>query len=54
MPILFMGLIALGVFMIMGLLLFYAAYAEGKAREKGTKDEADLKHAHIKQHAPVA
>jgi hypothetical protein len=30
MPILFMALIALGVFMVMGLLLFYAAYAETK------------------------
>jgi hypothetical protein len=30
MPILFMGLIALGVFMGMGLMLFYAAYCEVK------------------------
>jgi hypothetical protein len=29
MPILFMALIALGVFLAMGLMLFYAAYAEG-------------------------
>jgi hypothetical protein len=28
MPILFMALIALAVFLVMGLLLFYAAYAE--------------------------
>lgn len=28
MPILFMGLIALGVFIAMGLMLFYATYCE--------------------------
>ncbi len=28
MPILFMALIALGVFLVMGALVFYAAYAE--------------------------
>ncbi len=30
MPILFMALIALGTFIVMGLMLFYAAYAENK------------------------
>lgn len=30
MPILIMGFIALAVFLVMGLMLFYAAYAEGK------------------------
>ncbi len=28
MPILFMALIALGVFLVMGVMVFYAAYAE--------------------------
>ncbi len=30
MPILFMALIALGVFLAMGALVFYAAYAESR------------------------
>ena len=34
MPILFMGLIALGVFLTMGLLLFYAAWSESHAKGK--------------------
>jgi hypothetical protein len=34
MPILFMGLIALGVFLAMGLMLFYAAYAEAHTPHK--------------------
>jgi hypothetical protein len=34
MPILFMALIALGVFLVMGLMLFYAAYAEGHTSHK--------------------
>ncbi len=33
MPILFMALMALGVFVAMGLMLFYAAYAEGHDRK---------------------
>lgn len=33
MPILFMALMALGVFVAMGLMLFYAAYAEGHERK---------------------
>ena len=32
MPILFMALIALGIFLAMGGLLFYAAYAEWRER----------------------
>jgi hypothetical protein len=35
MPILFMALIALGVFLAMGLMLFYAAYAESHTPRKG-------------------
>ena len=42
MPILFMGLIALGVFLVMGLLLFYAAYAESHTPHK---DDAAVKSA---------
>jgi hypothetical protein len=34
MPILFMALIALGVFLAMGLMLFYAAYAEAHTQHK--------------------
>jgi hypothetical protein len=34
MPILFMALMALGVFVVMGLMLFYAAYAEGHERKR--------------------
>ena len=34
MPILFMALIALGVFLAMGLMLFYAAYAEANTPHK--------------------
>jgi hypothetical protein len=34
MPILFMALIALAVFVVMGLLLFYAAYAESHTPRK--------------------
>ena len=37
MPILFMALMALGVFLVMGLMLFYAAYAEGRERKLETK-----------------
>jgi hypothetical protein len=43
MPILIMGLIALGVFIVMGLMLFYAAYAEGKTE----RQEARAKSAKI-------
>lgn len=34
MPILFMALIALAVFLVMGLMLFYAAYAEAHTPHK--------------------
>ena len=37
MPILFMALMALGVFVEMGLMLFYAAYAEGHERKRELK-----------------
>lgn len=48
MPILFMALMALGVFLVMGLMLFYAAYAEGHQR----KDE--LKALHSDEHDKAA
>jgi hypothetical protein len=41
MPILFMALIAVGVFLAMGLMLFYAAYAEGHTPHK---DESSKGH----------
>ncbi len=41
MPIFFMAVIALGVFMVMGLMLFYAAYIETKTEhENAHKKEA--------------
>jgi TRAP-type C4-dicarboxylate transport system permease large subunit len=58
MPILFMALIALGVFMVMGLMLFYAAYAETKlAHKRNEHTPEDLHkdlHREIEHHAPVA
>ncbi len=50
MPILFMALMALGVFVVMGLMLFYAAYAEGherKVEQKAAAKDADHKIATI-------
>lgn len=47
MPILFMALMALGVFVVMGLMLFYAAYAEGHERKlenKAAAKNADQQH----------
>ncbi len=34
MPILFMALIALAVFLVMGIMVFYAAYAEAHTSHK--------------------
>jgi len=51
MPILFMALMALGVFVVMGLMLFYAAYAEGherKLEQKTATKSADHKIATIR------
>ncbi len=42
MPILFMALIALAVFLVMGLLLFYAAYAEAHTPHKEQAASAPL------------
>ncbi len=47
MPILFMALMALGVFVVMGLMLFYAAYAEGherKLEQKVVSKNVDQQH----------
>ena len=47
MPILFMALMALGVFVVMGLMLFYAAYAEGhegKLETKAAGNNVDQQH----------
>jgi len=41
MPILFMALMALGVFVVMGLMLFYAAYAEGHQQKLEIKKVAN-------------
>ncbi|HWR17481.1 MAG TPA: hypothetical protein VN577_21810 [Terriglobales bacterium] len=52
MPIIAMGVVALIVFVVMGAMLFYAAYAETKteheiAHKQGSKPE-------LKSHAPTA
>ena len=40
MPILIMALLALGMFLVMGLMLFYAAYAEAHTPHPGQKQVA--------------
>lgn len=42
MPILFMALIALAVFLVMGLMLFYAAYAEAHTPHKSQSASVSL------------
>ena len=55
MPIFFMALIALGVFMAMGLLLFYAAYCEVKqAHQPPVVVIKQSSSPELKTHAPVA
>lgn len=54
MPIFFMALIALGTFFGMGLMLFYAAYAETKTEHELARHKtAELKPG-AGTHAPVA
>jgi hypothetical protein len=54
MPIFFMALIALGVFLAMGLMLFYATYCEVKqANEVAAKKNVKVS-PELKTHAPVA
>jgi len=53
MPIFFMALVALGVFVGMGLLLFYATYCEVKqAHQPPARKSADS--PELKTHTPVA
>jgi hypothetical protein len=54
MPILLMALVALGVFMAMGLLLFYAAYAETKSAHGRNEHRPEDLHPELKTHAPTA
>jgi hypothetical protein len=63
MPILVMALIALGVFMVMGLMLFYAAYAETKSAHQRNEHTPEDLHkndvrtnatSELKPHVPVA
>jgi hypothetical protein len=54
MPILLMALFALGVFMVMGLMLFYAAYTETKLAHKRNEHKPEDIHPELKSHAPVA
>jgi hypothetical protein len=53
MPIFFMAVLALGVFVGMGLLLFYAAYIEGKQAEEAQHNAENVS-PELKTHAPVA
>jgi uncharacterized MAPEG superfamily protein len=58
MPILFMALVGLAVFMVMGLMLFYAAYAETKlAHRRNEHRPEDLHkelHPELKARVPMA
>ena len=55
MPIFFMALIALGTFMAMGLMLFYATYCEVKQAQKreGNQKTKTISPG-LQTHAPVA
>lgn len=53
MPILAMGLIGLGVFIVMGLMLFYAAYAETKTEHANAEKKPEIA-PELKSHAPTA
>ena len=54
MPIFFMALIALGAFIGMGLMLFYAAYAETKTEHANARRKATEMKPELKSHAPTA
>ena len=54
MPIFFMALIALGTFMAMGLMLFYATYCEVKqAQKREDQQGATPISPELKTHAPL-
>ena len=53
MPIFFMALLALGLFIAMGLMLFYAAYCEAKEAHRAPGETQKFA-AELKTHAPVA
>lgn len=53
MPIFFMALIALGVFMGMGLMLFYATYCEIKQSQKPVAKKSEGS-PELKTHTPTA
>ena len=54
MPIFFMALIALGVFVAMGLMLFYATYCEVKQAHQPPTEIARKSSPELKTHSPVA
>jgi len=54
MPIFFMALIALGVFVAMGLMLFYATYCEVKQAHQVPALKGEKVAPELKTHAPVA
>ena len=43
MPIFFMAVVALGVFLVMGLMLFYAAYVETKTEHENARKKVEAK-----------
>jgi hypothetical protein len=54
MPIFFLAVLALGVFLVMGLMLFYAAYIETKTEHKLAHEKTAEVQPELKTHAPVA
>jgi hypothetical protein len=53
MPIFFLALVALGVFLVMGLMLFYATYCEVKQANEVSSPKQEVS-PELKTHAPVA
>jgi hypothetical protein len=53
MPIFFMALIALGTFLVMGLMLFYAAYAETRTERQNARRKLSEMKPELKSHAPT-
>ena len=54
MPIFLMAVLALAVFFGMGLMLFYAAYAETKTEHELARNDAAKLKPGSETHAPVA
>jgi hypothetical protein len=54
MPIFFVALIALGVFLVMGLMLLYAAYAESKTAHAADRQKPSEVKPGSETHATIA